>query len=153
MRFPLLLTAFFSLTAAFVPTSRSLISFQTSLASFFCRRDAISTVAALALVPLPSSADETSKGSTLVEFTVSNLDGGEASTSTDATFTIRLDSDWAPIGVEHLKKLVSEGFYTNTRFFRVIDNFVAQWGLSDDPKVASLAKQKIADDPNKVTNR
>ena len=45
--------------------------------------------------------------------------------------TINLRPDLAPNHVEHIKKLVREGFYDGLAFHRVIDGFMAQGG---DPK-------------------
>src|SRR5262252_36116 len=48
---------------------------------------------------------------------------------------IEVHRDWAPIGADHFYNLAQTGFYDNTTFFRVVRNFVVQFGLSGDPKV------------------
>lgn len=46
---------------------------------------------------------------------------------------VELAPDIAPNNVAHLKKLVREDRYKDIRFYRVIENFVAQAGLQADP--------------------
>ena len=41
--------------------------------------------------------------------------------------------EWAPLGSAHFLKLVKAGFYDGAPWFRVIDGFVAQCGVSADP--------------------
>jgi peptidyl-prolyl cis-trans isomerase A (cyclophilin A) len=54
------------------------------------------------------------------------------------TITIELVRDWAPVGVDHFYNLVRAGYFDNTRFFRVIYGFIAQFGIAADPAVANL---------------
>jgi cyclophilin family peptidyl-prolyl cis-trans isomerase len=42
--------------------------------------------------------------------------------------------DWAPLGAARMKTLVDEQFFSGVRFFRVINNFMAQFGISGDQK-------------------
>lgn len=44
------------------------------------------------------------------------------------SFTIQLDAEKAPITVKNFLDYVNAGFYTNTIFHRVIDNFMIQGG-------------------------
>ena len=46
------------------------------------------------------------------------------------TFTLMARRAWAPHGVDRLHELVTSGFYDDTRFFRVIPRFVAQFGIN-----------------------
>ncbi|MFN9938894.1 MAG: peptidylprolyl isomerase [bacterium] len=38
--------------------------------------------------------------------------------------------DWAPLGAARMKELVDQDFFSGIRFFRVIQNFMAQFGIS-----------------------
>ncbi|MEP6495801.1 MAG: peptidylprolyl isomerase [bacterium] len=52
--------------------------------------------------------------------------------------TIELVRAWAPTGVDHFYNLVRAGYYDDSRFFRVLFGFVAQFGIAGDPAVANL---------------
>jgi peptidyl-prolyl cis-trans isomerase A (cyclophilin A) len=69
-------------------------------------------------------------------------------------FVVEVHRDWAPIGADRFYNLVKSGFYDNTRFFRVIEGFMVQFGVNGDPKVASAWKAaRLKDDPVKVSNK
>ena len=69
------------------------------------------------------------------------------------TFTMQLQPDWAPIGAQRVKELAASNFFVNTRFFRVMPGFVAQFGIHGNPEVSSYYKQeKMVDDPVRQTN-
>jgi peptidyl-prolyl cis-trans isomerase A (cyclophilin A) len=55
--------------------------------------------------------------------------------------------------VQHFHDLVDAHFYDQCRFFRVVDNFVVQFGLAADPTVQAQWKGKVLkDDPVTTTN-
>lgn len=54
------------------------------------------------------------------------------------TITIELVREWAPVGVDHFYNLVRAGYYDDSRFYRVIGGFVAQFGVAADPALANL---------------
>lgn len=61
--------------------------------------------------------------------------------------------DWAPIGVSRFYELTKAQFFDDTRFFRVIKGFMAQFGLSGDPKVNQAWRSRcLADEPVKHSN-
>ena len=60
---------------------------------------------------------------------------------------------WAPLGEQRLYELITDGFFTNIAFFRVIAGFVAQFGISGDPVVAARWNDAvIVDDPVVASN-
>ncbi|MFG0333196.1 MAG: peptidylprolyl isomerase [Maioricimonas sp. JB049] len=88
---------------------------------------------------------------------------GESSTEADTynvlfetsqgDFVVQVHPEWAPIGAAHFRKLVEADFYDDTRFFRVIDGFMAQVGMNGDPEVhAKWSEQTIKDEPSKQSN-
>ena len=51
------------------------------------------------------------------------------------------------------KELVTAGFYKDCRFFRVLPDFISQFGINGDPTVMSKWRSaSIPDDPVKVSN-
>jgi peptidyl-prolyl cis-trans isomerase A (cyclophilin A) len=61
---------------------------------------------------------------------------------------VELHRDWAPIGVAHLYNLVRAGYFTDARFFRVVPNFVVQFGLAANPAMtARYLNDNLKDDP------
>jgi peptidyl-prolyl cis-trans isomerase A (cyclophilin A) len=60
---------------------------------------------------------------------------------------------WAPIGVHRFHTLVNDKHFDDARFFRVLEDFVAQFGLAGDPKANDAwASRCLADEPAKHAN-
>lgn len=73
--------------------------------------------------------------------------------TTRGNFVIEARRDWAPVGVDRFYNLVREGFFDGVRFFRVIEGFMAQFGISGDPQVAGAWQgTRIPDDPVAASN-
>jgi peptidyl-prolyl cis-trans isomerase A (cyclophilin A) len=69
-------------------------------------------------------------------------------TTTRGDFVVEVHRDWAPLGADRFYNLVNMGFYDDTRFFRAIDGFMVQFGISGDPAVsAKWQGAQIKDDP------
>ena len=91
----------------------------------------------------PGALNETAPDEFRVKFDTS---GGE--------FTIEVHRDWAPHGADRFYNLVKNGFYNEVRFFRVIENFMVQFGIHGDPAVTAVWREaRIAVDPVKQSNR
>lgn len=58
-------------------------------------------------------------------------------TTSAGIFVIRVTRAWAPHGADRFYNLVKAGFYDENRFFRVVKDFVAQWGIHGDPAVSA----------------
>src|ERR1051325_987107 len=58
---------------------------------------------------------------------------------------IEVHPDWAPLGAQHFRELVKAGFYNGARFFRVVPNFVVQFGLAANPAVTKKWETPIKD--------
>jgi peptidyl-prolyl cis-trans isomerase A (cyclophilin A) len=69
------------------------------------------------------------------------------------SFVVEVHRDWAPRGADRFYNLVTNGFFDNARFFRVIKGFMVQFGLNADPHVsAQWRAARIGDDPVKQSN-
>lgn len=69
-------------------------------------------------------------------------------TTSKGDFALEVDPSWAPNGAARFRELVDAGFYNDARFFRVIDGFVAQFGINGTPATNSMwSTRTIPDDP------
>lgn len=67
---------------------------------------------------------------------------------------VEVHRDWAPRGADRFYTLVKNGFYDNTKFFRVVPGFVAQFGIAANPDIhAKWNNAPLRDDPVRETNR
>jgi len=63
-------------------------------------------------------------------------------------FLIEAHREWAPLGVDRFYHLVRTGFFDDSRFFRVREGFIAQFGIPGDPAVSAVWKDRaFPDDP------
>jgi peptidyl-prolyl cis-trans isomerase A (cyclophilin A) len=67
-------------------------------------------------------------------------------------FVVEVHRDWAPRGADRFYELVKAGFYNDARFFRVVPNFVVQFGLAADPAMTKQWDKSLDDDPVGHTN-
>lgn len=75
-------------------------------------------------------------------------------TTTKGDFVIQVNRAWAPLGADRFYNLVKNGYYDNAGFFRIVPNFVVQFGISARPEVsAAWSKAKITDDPVTQSNK
>ena len=56
--------------------------------------------------------------------------------------TIELLREWAPHGVDRFYNLARAGYFDDSRFYRVVYAFVAQFGIAGDPAIARLWSQR-----------
>jgi peptidyl-prolyl cis-trans isomerase A (cyclophilin A) len=74
--------------------------------------------------------------------------------TTRGDFVVEARRSWAPHGVDRFHALVADGFFKGCRFFRVLDGFVAQFGINGDPVTsAAWRRRTIPDDPVVESNR
>jgi peptidyl-prolyl cis-trans isomerase A (cyclophilin A) len=60
---------------------------------------------------------------------------------------------WAPHGVDRAYNLARAGYFDDSRFYRVVDGFVAQFGLAGEPGVARRWSQEpLPRDPRRASN-
>jgi peptidyl-prolyl cis-trans isomerase A (cyclophilin A) len=115
----------------------------------------IAFVAALALLTLaaqaPARAGDLSDPASLNEKAPAVYQA-KFDTSKGA-FVIEVHRDWAPNGADRFYNLVKNGFYNDVRFFRVLEGFMAQFGINGDPSLSAVWRNaNIKDDPVKQSN-
>ena len=94
------------------------------------------------LAPEPEALTATAPDSFVVRFE-----------TTRGPFELLVRRHWAPLGADRLYYLARHGFYDGTRFFRVVPNFVVQFGLSGDTAVtAAWRERSIPDDTVRASN-
>ena len=73
--------------------------------------------------------------------------------TTTGPVRLRLYRDWSPHGVDRMHCLVQNDHFTDMPVFRVVEGFVAQFGLTGDPATDSLwAAAGIPDEPVRASN-
>jgi peptidyl-prolyl cis-trans isomerase A (cyclophilin A) len=117
---------------------------------------------ALFLVPLAGLAEveDAAAGAAVAKPATSALhDPSLATEQAPAEFRVEFDTTqgkvvievkraWAPNGADRFYNLVKVGFFEDIAFFRVIPNFMAQFGIHGDPAVSKeWQKATFRDDP------
>ncbi len=75
-------------------------------------------------------------------------------TTTQGDFVVQVTRAWAPLGADRFYNLVRAGYYNGAPFFRVIPGFMAQFGISADPKVNAVwMNTNLKDDPVTQSNK
>jgi peptidyl-prolyl cis-trans isomerase A (cyclophilin A) len=73
--------------------------------------------------------------------------------TTKGAFTVEVTRSLTPHGADRFYNLVKAGYFKDIAFFRVIPGFMAQFGMSGDPKLTAIWNHAgIQDDPVKGSN-
>jgi len=73
--------------------------------------------------------------------------------TTRGDFTVSVTRAWAPLAADRFYNLVKHHYYDGARFFRVVPNFVVQFGISAYPAVtAAWQHATIQDEPRTQNN-
>ena len=68
--------------------------------------------------------------------------------TTQGNFVVEVNRAWAPRGADRFYQLVRMGYYTESRFYRVLNGFIAQFGVHRDFNVHDKWRDYfIIDDP------
>jgi cyclophilin family peptidyl-prolyl cis-trans isomerase len=93
-------------------------------------------------IPPPSLEPERSPDSYRVRFETSK-----------GPFVVQVKRSLAPRGADRFHELVRIGFFSDVRFFRLVPNFIVQFGIHGDPAVNALwDTAAIPDDPIRSSN-
>ncbi len=102
----------------------------------------VDSTAAAPTIPPPQASPVKSPDRFRVQFVTSR-----------GTFTVDVTRALAPRGADRFYELVTNRFYEQTRFYRVVPGFITQWGIHGDTAVsAKWQDATIADDPPRTPN-
>ena len=91
----------------------------------------------------PSLANKTAPDQFKVEFD-----------TTQGKFVVKVTRSWSPNGADRFYNLADIGYFEDIAFFRVIPNFMAQFGIHGDPDVSRAWRgASIQDDPVVQSNK
>lgn len=62
-------------------------------------------------------------------------------------FEIEVTREWSPLAADRFYQLVRHRYFTNTLFYRVVPDFVVQFGNTDTTITHRWSKYKIPDEP------
>ena len=86
----------------------------------------------------------------LIDFHVANLGGDPDQTG---VFTVQTKPSWSKLGASRFEELTLDHFWDECRFFRVINDFIGQWGISGSKAMNQKWSQSIADEDVKESNK
>lgn len=61
-------------------------------------------------------------------------------------FDIQVTREWSPKAADRFYRLIKHRYYDQSLFYRVVPNFVVQWGIDDSTIVKHLEKYKVPDE-------
>ncbi len=67
--------------------------------------------------------------------------------TTQGNFDIEAVREWSPKGVDRLYQLIKYNYYQDVAIFRVVPNFVAQFGIHNDSLINKSWQKGIDDEP------
>lgn len=74
--------------------------------------------------------------------------------TTKGNFVIEAKREYSPLAVDRFYYLVKNDYYNFNRFFRVLPNFVVQWGMKGVPSIDKIwGDYGIKDEPVKLSNK
>jgi cyclophilin family peptidyl-prolyl cis-trans isomerase len=73
--------------------------------------------------------------------------------TTKGNFIVEAKREYSPLAVDRFFYLINNNYYNNNKFFRVLPNFVVQWGMKGVPEIDSVwSDLGVADEPVKLSN-
>ncbi len=72
--------------------------------------------------------------------------------TTKGPFEIKIERKWSPKAADRLYQLIKYGYYDESIFYRVVPNFVAQFGNNDTAKMSPWKNYKVPDETVRLSN-
>ncbi len=74
--------------------------------------------------------------------------------TTKGDVEIEVHRAWAPLGADRFYNLAKNGYFSNAAFFRVMPNFIVQFGMAANPAIGKVWQDAhIKDDPRTQSNK
>ncbi|MBK1834920.1 peptidylprolyl isomerase [Roseibacillus ishigakijimensis] len=70
--------------------------------------------------------------------------------TTKGEFEVKVNREWSPLGADRFYNLVKIGYFEDIAFFRVIEGFMAQFGIHGDPAVNKVWRDANINDDGKA---
>ena len=68
--------------------------------------------------------------------------------TTKGSFTVEFYRQWSPLGADRFYQLIKSGYYNNSIIFRVVKDFLVQFGVSEEkPKNIFWQNKPLKDEP------
>ena len=67
--------------------------------------------------------------------------------TTQGVFDIEATREWSPKGADRFYQLIKYGYYDDVAIYRVVNDFVAQFGIHNDSLINKSWQKGIADEP------
>jgi cyclophilin family peptidyl-prolyl cis-trans isomerase len=75
-------------------------------------------------------------------------------TTSKGSFVIHVHREWAALSADRFYQLIHANFYSQSRFYRVVPNFVVQFGMNADPAIHEVWQVKrLHDEKPRVSNK
>ncbi len=72
--------------------------------------------------------------------------------TSEGSFQVKMIREWSPLGVDRAYHLMRNDFYAGARLYRVLPEFVAQWGFSGNPALDSIWEDRTLEDEPAVAS-
>lgn len=74
--------------------------------------------------------------------------------TTKGNFMVEVYRSWSPLGADRFYQLIKSGYYNNTIIFRVVKDYLVQFGVSEDkPKNIFWQGKNLKDEPVVGSNK
>src|SRR5262249_32577583 len=74
-------------------------------------------------------------------------------TTSEGDFTVEVNKAWAPHAVDRFHELLQMKYFDDARFYRVVPNFIAQFGVHKDYATHAVWRELfILDDKRQLSN-
>lgn len=68
--------------------------------------------------------------------------------TTKGSFVIQVNHEWSPLGAQRFMDLTRSGFFDDIAFYRCVDEFITQFGISDKAEHQHWHDNDLRDDMN-----